>query len=240
MIWVEDKTGRFAQRPHYTEQELDIECDKIVSAFLRKRHGDVSFPISTDDLTCLIEEKADFDSYADLTAEGDDVEGVTEFRSGRRPIVRISSVLAEAVKRENRLRTTLTHEYAHVHFHRFLFEELSRQSQLFASPAPAPINSCHRHTIEYASKTDWLEWQAGHCCGALLMPLTALHEEVRLFSSSRGCTCRELAAHSRDGILLVEHVSKAFRVSEQAARVRLLKRGILQESNQAGTVDFIS
>jgi hypothetical protein len=70
--------------------------------------------------------------------------------------------------------------------------------------------------------------------------LTALHEEVRLFSSRRGCTCRELAAHSRDGILLVEHVSKAFRVSEQAARVRLLKRGILQESNQAGTVDFIS
>jgi hypothetical protein len=240
MIWVADKTGRFAQRPHYTEQELDIECDKIVSAFLRKRHGDVSFPIGTDDLTCLIEEKADFDSYADLTAEGDDVEGVTEFRSGRRPIVRISSALAEAVNRQNRLRTTLTHEYGHVHFHRFLFEELSRQSQLFASPAPAPVNRCHRPNIEHALRTDWLEWQAGHCSGALLMPLTALLEGVQLFSSRRGCGCRELGAHSRDGILLVEHVSKAFQVSEQAARVRLLKRGILQEGNQAGRVDFLS
>jgi hypothetical protein len=240
MIWVTDKTGRFAQRPHYTEQELDIECDKIVSTFLRKRHGDVSFPISTDDLTCLIEEKADFDSYADLTAEGDDVEGVTEFRSGRRPIVRISCALAEAVNRDNRLRTTLTHEYGHVHFHRFLFEELSRQSQLFAGPAPAPVNRCHRQNIEHASKTDWLEWQAGHCSGALLMPLTALLEGVRLFSSSRGCGYRELGAYSRDGILLVEHVSKTFRVSEQAARVRLLKRGILREGNQVGTVDFLS
>jgi hypothetical protein len=240
MIWVADKTGRFAQRPHYTEQELDIECDKIVSAFLRKRHGDVSFPISTDDLTCLIEEKADFDSYADLTAEGDDVEGVTEFRSGRRPIVRISSALAEAVNRENRLRTTLTHEYGHVHFHRFLFEELSRPSQLFASPAPAPVNRCHRPNIEHALRTDWLEWQAGHCSGALLMPLTALLEGVRLFSSRRGCGGRELGAHSRDGIALIEHVSKAFQVSEQAARVRLLKRGILQEGNQAGRLDFPS
>jgi hypothetical protein len=239
MKWVEDKTGRFARRPHYTEQELDIECDKIVSAFLRKRHGDVSFPISTDDLTCLIEENADFDSYADLTAEGDDVEGVTEFRSGRRPIVRISTALAEAVNRENRLRTTLTHEYAHVHFHRFLFEESSRQSRLFPDPAPVPINRCHRHTIEHASKTDWLEWQAGHCCGALLMPLSALEEEVRLFSSKKGCGCREVGAHSRDGILLVEHVSQAFRVSKQATRVRLLKRGILQEDNH-GTVDFHS
>jgi len=239
MKWVEDKTGRFARRPHYTEQELDIECDKIVSAFLRKRHGDVSFPISTDDLTCLIEENADFDSYADLTAEGDDVEGVTEFRSGRRPIVRISTALAEAVNRENRLRTTLTHEYAHVHFHRFLFEESSRQSRLFPDPAPVPINRCHRHTIEHASKTDWLEWQAGHCCGALLMPLSALEEEVRLFSSKKGRGCREVGAHSRDGILLVEHVSQAFRVSKQATRVRLLKRGILQEDNH-GTVDFHS
>jgi Zn-dependent peptidase ImmA (M78 family) len=153
--------------------------------------------------------------------------------------VRISTALAEAVNRENRLRTTLTHEYAHVHFHRFLFEESSRQSRLFPDPAPVPINRCHRHTIEHASKTDWLEWQAGHCCGALLMPLSALEEEVRLFSSKKGCGCREVGAHSRDGILLVEHVSQAFRVSKQATRVRLLKRGILQEDNH-GTVDFHS
>jgi hypothetical protein len=240
MRWVEDKTGRFAQRPHYSPQELDVECDKIISTFLRKRYNEVRLPISTDDLTRLIEEKADFDSYADIAEEGAEVEGLTEFRRGRRPIVRISKDLAEATNRENRLRTTLTHEYAHVHFHHFLFDGLMDQPRLFNTPQSTAVNRCHRHSIESAPTSDWLEWQAGHCCGALLMPLTALQEEVRVFGASRGCGYDGIGSRTDDGVGLIARVSGRFQVSADAARVRLLKRRILVEGSQSGTLDFLA
>jgi len=37
---VPDKTGRFAERPHYSPEDLDRECERIVSAFLHKKRGD--------------------------------------------------------------------------------------------------------------------------------------------------------------------------------------------------------
>lgn len=122
MKWVIDRTGRFARRPHYLPEELDSECEHAILAFLNKRYGKVEFPIKTDDLTVFIEEQADLDNYADLSGEGEGVEGVTEFVPGKRPVVRIADAL-NAAHLENRLRTTLTHEYGHVHFHRFMFED---------------------------------------------------------------------------------------------------------------------
>ena len=86
-------------------------------SFLEERYGEIRFPISTEDLAHLIErESEDLDLYANLTAHGPDVDGVTEWL-GERPCVKISVLLAAADHRENRLRTTLTHEYGHVHFH---------------------------------------------------------------------------------------------------------------------------
>ena len=126
MKWVPDKTGRFAQRPHYLPEELDTECERVILSFLNKKYGRVEFPIKTDDLTVFIEERADLDSYAELSGEGDHVEGVTEFLPGKRPVVRIAEEL-NASHLENRLRTTLTHEYGHVHFHRFMFEDLQAE-----------------------------------------------------------------------------------------------------------------
>src|SRR4051794_28426526 len=69
--YVPDRTGRFTQRPHYEPKELDRECESIVSGFLRERHGAASYPISTDDLTVLIERDTEsLDQFADLTAYG--------------------------------------------------------------------------------------------------------------------------------------------------------------------------
>ena len=53
------------------------------------------------------------------------MEGLTEFRLGQKPSVKISALLAEDEGRKNRLRTTLTHEYGHVHFHAYLWEPQS-------------------------------------------------------------------------------------------------------------------
>ncbi len=96
MKWVPDRTGRFAQRPHYEPVEINLECERTIADFLRRRRGAVSFPISSDDLIVLLEEEAsDVDIYADLSADGSDVEGVTYFRPEGKPEVRISRRLAE-------------------------------------------------------------------------------------------------------------------------------------------------
>ena len=53
--YVPDRTGRFSQRPHYEPKELDRECENIIAGFLKERHGAAKYPVSTDDLTVLIE-----------------------------------------------------------------------------------------------------------------------------------------------------------------------------------------
>jgi hypothetical protein len=96
MRYFPDRTGRFAERPHYEPAELDVMFERIVTQFMKKRRGKVEFPIATNDLTVLIEQDAEsLDAYADLSTYGDGVEGVTEFFPGRKPRVRISQDLAE-------------------------------------------------------------------------------------------------------------------------------------------------
>ncbi len=77
---VRDTTGRFQQRPHYSRDELDRECEVIVSSFLTQRRGAVLLPITTDELSILIEQHAtSLDSFADLSDFGVDVQGMTAF-----------------------------------------------------------------------------------------------------------------------------------------------------------------
>lgn len=117
MKWVNDKTGRFPRRPHYLPEELDTACEMLIADFLRQRHGKIEFPISTDDLTVLIESMVDdLDLYADLSQEEGEVEGVTDFFPGNRPKVRIAKRLSSDQRMINRFRTTLTHELGHVKF----------------------------------------------------------------------------------------------------------------------------
>ena len=74
MRMVPDQTRRFAERPHYTPEELDRECERVITVFLRKRHGEVRFPVATHELHVLIEQTgASLDSYAALRAYGADV-----------------------------------------------------------------------------------------------------------------------------------------------------------------------
>lgn len=133
MKMIRDTTGRFKQRPHFEQADLDRDCERIVVEFLQQRYGEVKYPISTEDLTALIEKDADdLDHYADLSNYGDGVEGVTLFQPGGKPKVKIAASLSEG-NRENRLRTTLTHEFGHVRFHSYLFDPALSNLDLFAS-----------------------------------------------------------------------------------------------------------
>lgn len=226
MKLVPDATGRFVKRPHYTPGELDTECELLVSSFLRERHGNAAYPITTDDLTVFIEKEAqDLDLFADLSEFGTGVEGVTIFNPGAKPIVKINRELSEDPSRKNRLRTTLTHEFGHVHFHAYLFDDKLRTLDLYKSQQGKKdiVQVCKRETMLDARQTDWMEWQAGHVCGAILMPGSTVRRFVKDTVASLGDTSLpNLEQH------VVAAVMKHFEVSEDAARVRMSRLGLLR------------
>lgn len=232
VTYVRDKTGRFDQRPHYEPVELDRECETLVTTFLKCLHGEAKFPMETEDLKKLIERDVDdLDVYADLSHYGDNVEGVTEFRLGKRPKVFISGALTEDDRRENRLRTTLTHEYGHVRFHAYLWElEPPKTDSLRQDPNRDKI-ICKRDTMIEAAKTDWMEWQAGYICGALLMPKSVVTSLCREYVEVRNIH-DAITPRSDHGHQLIQEIATAFRVSEDAARVRLQQLGPLTSNQQ--------
>lgn len=225
MKWVNDNSGRFKQRPLYARHELDVECERALNEFFQSKGRVLEFPISTEDLTIFIEERTeDFDSCTDLSHEGADVEGVTYFGYGAMPRVCISEALSPEVY-HNRLRTTLTHELFHVLFHDFLYQ--SDQPDLFGTHKETTAK-CKRDGILGASQNDWMEWQAGYGCGALLIPISALAAEIRNFCRSSGISNQRVLAASPQGQQLIGLISNRFSTSRDAARVRLLQKSILE------------
>ena len=173
MNWRRDSSGRFARRPYYEQNELDSGAEQLMAQHLMRLYGQVLTPVPTGAIVKLIERDADdLDNYADLTAEGEGVEGVTYFFRGGKPRVRITKELSEQRHRAHRLRMTLAHEYGHVWLHSGLWQETTEF---------AVSHRCRREQIEAKSLVHWMEWQAGYAAAALLMP------ESRLSLVARAC-----------------------------------------------------
>jgi hypothetical protein len=232
MRYVRDTTGRFQERPHFDPDELDFICDRALLDHVEHCGRKLEFPISMDLLQTLIERHADtLDLYADLSAEGAGVQGVTDFFPGKRPKVRIDAGLANDAYREVRLRTTLAHEFAHVRLHNSLFQVKAEALDLFERPARRTpraadhLARCKRETIVGAPQTDWMEWQAGYVCGALLMPRRRLNDlvQARLRAAKQ---FNQVDLSSTLGHQIVVETAKSFFVSEEAARVRLKVLGL--------------
>jgi hypothetical protein len=220
---VRDNTGRFQQRPHYKPEELDRECERIITSFLRELYGEVSYPVQTEDIKKLIEKDVeDLDVYADLSHYGNNVEGVTEFCPGRRPRVLISAALTENDRQENRLRTTLTHEYGHVHFHSYLWEVEPVTADLLRKKPDANKVICKRDAILNAQQYDWMEWQAGYVCGALLMPKSAVIQTCKEYVEDHGIF-GAVSQQTEHSARLIGKIVERFHVSQDAARLRLIK-----------------
>ncbi len=225
MKWIRDKSGRFPQRPYYEDHELDLECESVITSFLLEKYGKVVYPLTTNDLTILVEQStSDLDLYADLSKEGNDVEGMTLFMPTGKPKVYVTQRLSDQVNRENRLRTTLAHEFGHVKLHGFL--TATGQPSFFGATSQTLIIKCKRDTIIGATETDWMEWQAGYASGAYLMPITPIREMTQQAFEKANSPSVEMTS-SPVGQALIQQVSMTFRVSEDAARVRLIKLGYL-------------
>src|SRR5690349_1436473 len=199
MKWLPDRSGRFERRPYYEQDELDRDCEGVITDFLNGLYGQILVPMPTGALIKLIErDAADLDLYADLSAEGDGVEGVTYFFAAGRPKVRIIRTLSEQRHRAHRLRNTLAHEYAHVWLHSALWRGAS---------APA-ARACRGEDIVSDGVVDWLEWQASYCAAALLMPKSRLELLVRAYGNARGLM--PYASGSPEAIGLEQRVAEAF------------------------------
>jgi hypothetical protein len=230
MRYVTDTTGRFAQRPHYLAAEIDGICERVLMEFFS---GRIPFPIPTDELTNLIErDTADFDPGADLTEHGIDVEGVTLFKPGSKPKVQITAALAYDDARQNRYRTTLAHEYGHVHLHAYLFEMEPKATDLFNPNPRGGIQVCKRDTMLTARKTDWMEWQAGYVCGALLMPISQLRRVVGSYQENNSLF-GPLPERSPHAAAVLHQLRQEFQVSEDCARVRLRQTNLLHAQDSA-------
>lgn len=231
MGWLVDKSGRFPQRLYLRPAEIDRDCERLVTAFLQERHGEVRFPLSTDDLTVLVERySSSLDQYADLSDEGDDVEGMTCFLPDQLPQVLISVQLTEHANRQNRLRTTLAHELGHAFYHRAVFDHVfAAPPHMFEAARAEPRTVCKRDSMMGTTEFDWLEWQAGYFSGAILMPAQRVRRSV-------GDLLRDQGIHGAAVIGTVpaaeaeRHVMASFQVSGEAARVRLRKLSLLADS----------
>lgn len=147
MKLTSDPSGRFDRRPHYEPYELDDLCEQLIEGFLQERYRRVEYPISTEDLTLLIERDIDdYDSAADLSDLGEDVEGVTDFFLKKKPRVRIAAHLWDHPSRENRLRTTLTHEFGHVRLHNYLYQ-MEGSLRLYESITAGLPQRCKRDDV---------------------------------------------------------------------------------------------
>jgi IrrE N-terminal-like domain len=218
MKLIPDRTGRFPERPHYEVEELEEECERIINSFLEQRYGQMIIPVPTDALGVLIEREAAKLLRADLSDEGEEVHGITEFFPGRKPLVSIARELSSQPWRAHRERTTLTHEYGHVHWHTPLYDRYCR---------PGERHKCARgQLLPRVGPTDWMEWQAGYVSGGLLMPRSRVRLLVEAFRREPSLRVA-LAAGSVDGQILVGRVSEIFDVSREAAEIRLLQLGHL-------------
>ncbi len=218
MKLIPDHTGRFPERPHYEIEELEDECERIITSFLERRYGQIVIPVPTDALKVLIEGEAAKLLRADLSHEGEEVHGITEFFPGCKPWVSIARELSAQPWRAHRERTTLAHEYGHVHWHTPLYDRYCR---------PGERHKCARgQLLPRLGQRDWMEWQAGYISGALLMPRSRVKLQVEAFRREHSVRL-PLAAASVDGQILVGRVSELFDVSREAAEVRLLQLGHL-------------
>ncbi len=237
MRWVRDRTGRFRWRPFYHAGEIDAICEHLIRRFLCAWHGEVAYPVSTDDLTRLIEQEVDdLDLYADLSGLEDDrstVEGVTTFIWGQRPRVRIARTLSLAPEHEVHLRATLAHELGHVVFHNFVGDPAPLPRVDGDADDASPRPPLPMTTVEMG-RVDWMEWQADYACGAFLMPRTALQDTVRQWRAEDAVASRRL--HDNDWPL-IESVQERFLVSAAAARDRIHQVALLTENDVDDTMD---
>lgn len=190
----------------------------------------------------------DFQTFSDQTTLG-----MTSFSSGFIQIVRegkevpyhiekgsiiVSNELAESAddeKLQGRYFYTLAHELGHNVYHRVLFESPDSENQLSLfgeEPKEILAVTCHRDNIENPDNThgkNWTEWQADYFASCILMPKEAVREFWNPFIAEPDFVFGEepkpllSSMNWLERDFQIDEFVKTFKVSYQAARIRLEK-----------------
>jgi len=217
------------------DRRLWLEPDEI-EAIMEDKLRDAKLVPSVEqpvtDLECLVEIHlgSPLDQHAYLPA---DVLGLTEFRSGRPPVVSINRDLTGSALDEEdsplglrgRWRATLAHEASHVILHRVLFE-VDGQESLFPEEVTfsgGAMMRCLKRDVGYGRRAnaDWREVQANRGMAALLMPRRVFHRVTRRELADIGISRSALKAGDPKLTHLVRRLAERFEVSRQAASIRL-------------------
>jgi Zn-dependent peptidase ImmA (M78 family) len=215
---LRDPLGRPIDRHYFKIEVIDQRCEQKITQFMEQDCGGFRLPIPTSAIIKMILADAHLELHADLP-EG--VDGYTDYFTDRNPIVKISQRLS-ASRLENRFRFTLCHEYGHVWIHAPLW----RKSKEEPTGAGSPCWTCYRATIGSAQEKDWMEWQADQIGGGLLMARSYVMLWADELAMREGRN-PPLPADSDLARAVIERLKKRCRVSEQAARMRLLRLGLL-------------
>jgi len=133
------------------------------------------------------------------------------------------------------LRTTLTHEFGHVELHGYLFAMNTPGPGLFDAGGKPGIIACKRDTMISAARTDWMEWQAGYACGAVLMPASHVRSAIDGYRK-RNQLYGAVPASTPHGQSMIDLMVEQFQVSRDAARVRLSVLGFLGAAPAMGSL----
>ena len=80
-----------------------------------------------------------------------------------------------------------------------------------------------------------MEWQAGYACGAILMPAGDSGGGSAALPRGEQLLYSNLSLQSEPGKNLITAIATGFQTSRDAARVRLLKKGILIDTGTQHT-----
>ena len=131
---------------------------------------------------------------------------------------------------KNRLRTTLSHEFGHVHFHTPLWEAEASQPDLPVQNPSANRQLCKRGSISSSAQTDWdgvagrLRLRSSHNACVPCSCLVGLYKEKYGLFGPVGYA-------SKHGQALISVVQTTYQVSVDAARTRLSKLDVLGETD---------
>lgn len=217
------------------------EIERIMEDELRRAGLAPSLDACVVDIERFIERHlhASLDQFADLER---DVLGLTEFRPGRPPEVRINISLTEVADSDwcppgiqGRWRATLAHEAAHVVLHRSLFDLDPAQTRLFnATAGDEPqdvLLRCLKRDVSYSvgagdttrfRASDWREVQANRGMAALLMPKNIFVRAAR--KENIGSTTVSIDLATR-------RLAERFGVSREATTIRLRTFHLISDSD---------
>jgi hypothetical protein len=211
-----DADGR--RRLWYGSAEIEQMCEsRLEGAGLLPADGSCEI-----DIEALVE--TELGAVVDYSANlAPSVLGYTLFE--RPPRVVINGTLTDGATRPGapaglygRWRATLAHEAAHLLLHARLY---SPEADASGRPSGQPIR-CLRTTIEdRPARPDWREVQANMGMAALLMPKSLFDREASVLLREAGVRIPPVPASDPAIVGIVPTLAQRFRVSKQAAGIRL-------------------